>query len=92
MIKNVHVVVKKNGRDALDVAGEVMSYLNSKGVMTTCDIATGRDMDIQGVDTGLAAGDLVLVLGGMARCFGLSRRSPVGASPSLGSTSAPWDF
>jgi NAD+ kinase len=63
-MKNVHIVVKKDGREALDVAKDVMEYLKSKDVQTTCDVATARNMKIQGVDTGAASGDLVLVLGG----------------------------
>ncbi len=63
-MKKVHIVVKKNGRKALDVAKAVMEYLESKGVATTCDVATARDMEIQGVDTGEAGGDAVFVLGG----------------------------
>ncbi|RMF90498.1 MAG: NAD(+) kinase [Methanobacteriota archaeon] len=63
-MKNVLLVVKKDGREALEVAREVMEYLNERGINTTCDVATGRNMDIQGIDPGEAPADLMLVLGG----------------------------
>ncbi len=63
-MKNIHIVVKKDGREALDVAKDVMEYLETKGVFITCDAATAREMSIHGVDTGKAVGDAVFVLGG----------------------------
>lgn len=63
-MKNVFIVVKKNGKDILDVATDVMSYLDSKGVNTSCDVTTAREMDVAGGDLQKAQCDLVLVLGG----------------------------
>ncbi len=63
-MKKVHLVVKKNGKGALKVAEEVIAYLNSKNVSTTCDIATSRELNQAGEDPKTASADLVLVLGG----------------------------
>jgi NAD+ kinase len=63
-IEKVLVVVKKDGKDALDVARDVMAYLNSKGIDTICDVVTGKDLNSEGVDPTEAQCDLILVLGG----------------------------
>ena len=64
MMKNAFIVVKKNGKDILKVAREVMAYLNLKGINTSCDFTTAREMGVPGGDPSKAAIDLLLVLGG----------------------------
>jgi NAD+ kinase len=63
-MKNILIVAKKDGKEILDTAREVMSYLETRGLKTSCDVATARDMDIPGIDPGRAKCDLLLVLGG----------------------------
>jgi NAD+ kinase len=63
-MKKVLIVVKKNGKKALDIAREVMDYLNSKKIKTTYDVVTARDMNLQGVDPKDTTADLLLVMGG----------------------------
>lgn len=64
MIKNVFVVVKKDGKKILKTAGEVMAYLEDRGVGTACDVLTARKMKLDGKDLEKAECDIVLVLGG----------------------------
>jgi NAD+ kinase len=63
-MKNAFIVVKKNGKEILSVARDVMAYLNSKGIDVTCDVITAREMNVCGEDLKKAKSDLVLVLGG----------------------------
>jgi NAD+ kinase len=63
-MKNILIVAKKDGKEILDTARDVMSYLETRGLKTSCDVATARDMDIPGIDPGRAKCDLMLVLGG----------------------------
>ncbi len=63
-MKNVFLVVKKDSKDITATAREVMEYLEKKGIKTTCDLATAKDMNISGSDLSKAVCDLVIVLGG----------------------------
>jgi len=63
-MKSALIVVKKKDREALELAGELMRYLEEKGVEASCDIATAREMKICGEEPENAKCNLVLVLGG----------------------------
>ncbi|MFQ5800554.1 MAG: NAD(+)/NADH kinase [Candidatus Hydrothermarchaeales archaeon] len=64
MMKHVFIVAKKDSKEVLKVARDVMAYLNLKGIGTVCDIATAREMKVCGEDPKKAKCDLVFVLGG----------------------------
>jgi NAD+ kinase len=63
-MKKVLVVVKKNDKEALNLAKDVMKYLELKGISTSCDDETARVMGVEGEDPQAAKCNLVLVLGG----------------------------
>ena len=94
MIQRVGIVSKPGRADIPPLLRQLTTWLDGRGIAVRADEATAAYIDLPGgvARARVAAGcDLVIVLGGTARCSRRRAASAMRKSPFWRSTWADWD-